>query len=96
MVVIEGVYRVLNNMVQKFNQCFYFYLFVDGVRAHFISIALFMPPLILMIVTLTIRAACCWYGPDAIADADADADARVNLKILTSLPFFPKWLASKL
>jgi hypothetical protein len=30
MSMVEAIFKVFNNMSQKFNQCFYFYLFVDG------------------------------------------------------------------
>jgi len=60
--LVEGVFRVLNNLVQKFNQCFYFYLHVDGARSHYLPFTVYIVPLLACCIVLILRALCIWYG----------------------------------
>lgn len=75
--LVEGVFRVLNNLVQKFNQCYYFYLHVDGARSHYLPFTVYIGPLLAGCVVLILRALCNWYGyvPAGEGDADCGADA---------------------
>eukprot|EP00039_Didymoeca_costata_P013155 m.195654 g.195654 ORF g.195654 m.195654 type:complete len:678 (-) comp15692_c0_seq6:2151-4184(-) len=78
-IFIEGIYRVLNNLVQKFNQCFYFYLFVDGKKSQFIPLSVFLAPILIMILPLALRALCCWYGDNSWSESgqsDCDKDVK--------------------
>lgn len=51
--IIEGVFRSLNNLLEKFHQSFFFYLLPCTYR--YISIGLYMPPLALMAAAALIQ-----------------------------------------
>jgi glycosylphosphatidylinositol transamidase len=51
--VVEGVFRSLNNLLERFHQSFFFYLLPSTDR--YVSIGLYMPPFGLMALPLVIK-----------------------------------------
>ena len=51
--MVEGVFRSLNNLLERFHQSFFFYLLPSTDR--YVSIGLYMPPFALMVVAGVIK-----------------------------------------
>ena len=51
--VVEGVFRSLNNLLERFHQSFFFYLLPSTDR--YVSIGLYMPPFALMAIAGVIK-----------------------------------------
>lgn len=56
--IIESIVRSLNNLLERFHQSFFFYLLASTER--YISIGVYMRPLVLIIGGLFIKALCMW------------------------------------
>ncbi|KDR22254.1 glycosylphosphatidylinositol anchor attachment 1 protein [Zootermopsis nevadensis] len=56
--VLEGLFRSLNNLLERFHQSYFFYLLPAADR--FISIGMYMPPLGLICAGLVIKAFALW------------------------------------
>lgn len=56
--VLEGLFRSLNNLLERFHQSFFFYLLPDTDR--YISIGLYMPCLVMLAGALIIKAFTLW------------------------------------
>ncbi|KAK7114135.1 glycosylphosphatidylinositol anchor attachment 1 protein-like isoform X2 [Littorina saxatilis] len=56
--VVEGVFRSLNNLLERFHQSFFFYILPSTDR--YISIGLYMPPFALMVVAGVLKALALW------------------------------------
>ncbi|XP_059470243.1 glycosylphosphatidylinositol anchor attachment 1 protein [Neocloeon triangulifer] len=56
--IMEGVFRSLNNLLERFHQSFFFYLLPSNNR--YISIGLYMPCICLLAGSLLIRAFAMW------------------------------------
>ncbi|EFA06039.1 glycosylphosphatidylinositol anchor attachment 1 protein [Tribolium castaneum] len=56
--IIEGIFRSLNNLLERFHQSFFFYLLPSSER--FISIGLYMPAICLIAGALFIKACANW------------------------------------
>ncbi|KAG7188931.1 hypothetical protein KM043_008532 [Ampulex compressa] len=56
--VVESIVRSLNNLLERFHQSYFFYLLASTDR--YISIGLYMRPLVLMIACLFIKAFTIW------------------------------------
>ncbi|KAK9511283.1 hypothetical protein O3M35_005864 [Rhynocoris fuscipes] len=52
--VVEGIFRSINNLLERFHQSYFFYLLTDTDR--FVSIGLYMPCIGMMVGALLIRA----------------------------------------
>lgn len=75
LLVTEGLFRVLNNLSQKFNQCFYFYLIVNFVNAEFVPLGTYMIPVALLLGSLLLGSACRWfYAGRFVRNAETDAE----------------------
>ncbi|VVC40320.1 Hypothetical protein CINCED_3A025613 [Cinara cedri] len=56
--VIEGMFRSLNNLLERFHQSFFFYLLPSTDR--YVSIGLYMPCLVLLVSALFLKAFSAW------------------------------------
>jgi glycosylphosphatidylinositol transamidase len=56
--IIEGIFRSLNNLLERFHQSYFFYLLPSSER--FISIGLYMPAICLIAGALFIKACANW------------------------------------
>ncbi|XP_066253687.1 glycosylphosphatidylinositol anchor attachment 1 protein [Euwallacea similis] len=56
--VIEGIFRSMNNLLERFHQSFFFYILPSYDR--YISIGLYMPALCMIAATLIIKACAKW------------------------------------
>ncbi|KAF6017661.1 GPAA1 [Bugula neritina] len=56
--LVEGVFRSINNLLEKFHQSFFFYLMPCTYR--YISIGLYIPPFALMVAASLIQAIMLW------------------------------------
>ncbi|XP_030754522.1 glycosylphosphatidylinositol anchor attachment 1 protein [Sitophilus oryzae] len=56
--VIEGIFRSMNNLLERFHQSFFFYLLPSPDR--YISIGLYMPAICLIAAALIIKACAKW------------------------------------
>ena len=79
--IIEGTFRSLNNLLERFHQSFFFYLLPAGGR--YVSIGLYMPMFGLLAAALPLTAVALWFSlvaPDpAPAPGEAAADAAPRL-----------------
>lgn len=78
--VLEGLFRSLNNLLERFHQSYFFYLLPATDR--FISIGMYMPPLGLICGALIIKAFALWLkmqeDPSKILPAEKEAAAEVT------------------
>ena len=56
--VIEGIYRSLNNLLERFHQSFFFYLLPE--TRHYVSIGLYMPPFCCLLLGPMLSAIVHW------------------------------------
>uniref|UniRef100_A0A8D8VZ26 Glycosylphosphatidylinositol anchor attachment 1 protein n=1 Tax=Cacopsylla melanoneura TaxID=428564 RepID=A0A8D8VZ26_9HEMI len=56
--VIEGVFRSMNNLLERFHQSYFFYLMPASDR--FVSISYYMPVLALLVSTVLLKAYSAW------------------------------------
>jgi len=56
--VVEGIFRSLNNLLERFHQSFFFYLLPATDR--YVSIGLYMPPFGLLAAPVLIKAVALW------------------------------------
>jgi len=57
--IVEGVFRSLNNLLERFHQSFFFYILCSGSR--YISIGMYMPMLGLLAIGFLISALGIWF-----------------------------------
>ncbi|XP_028391270.1 glycosylphosphatidylinositol anchor attachment 1 protein-like [Dendronephthya gigantea] len=55
---LEGMFRSLNNLLERFHQSFFFYLLPS--TSHYVSIGLYMPPLGCLMIGPILAAMACW------------------------------------
>ncbi|XP_013418451.1 glycosylphosphatidylinositol anchor attachment 1 protein isoform X1 [Lingula anatina] len=55
---VEGIFRSLNNLLERFHQSFFFYLLPSTSR--YVSIGLYMPPFAIMVAGSLIKAVAMW------------------------------------
>uniref|UniRef100_A0A3P8S228 GPI-anchor transamidase component GPAA1 n=1 Tax=Amphiprion percula TaxID=161767 RepID=A0A3P8S228_AMPPE len=84
--LLEGMYRKLNNLLERLHQSYFFYLMPS--LSHFVSIGYYMPAFGLLAVILLLRALDLWVQlatpPPTTEDGIADIDPGV-LSVLTPL-----------
>ncbi|XP_019629452.1 PREDICTED: glycosylphosphatidylinositol anchor attachment 1 protein-like [Branchiostoma belcheri] len=56
--VLEGVFRSLNNLLERFHQSFFFYLLPASDR--YVSIGMYMPPFGLILLVTALKAIALW------------------------------------
>ncbi|XP_059141219.1 glycosylphosphatidylinositol anchor attachment 1 protein-like [Physella acuta] len=61
--IIEGIFRSLNNLLERFHQSFFFYLLPSTSR--YVSIGMYMPPFGLMALAGLIKGIALWVGSDS-------------------------------
>ncbi|CAE1241658.1 GAA1 [Acanthosepion pharaonis] len=66
--IVEGIFRSLNNLLERFHQSFFFYIMPATNR--YISIGLYMPPFSLMAAAGLIKAIAMWIGPEKSAQEE--------------------------
>lgn len=87
--LLEGMYRKLNNLLERLHQSYFFYLMPS--LSHFVSIGCYMPAFGLLAVILLLRALDLWVqlatppvrAEDGIADVDQSSPGV--LSVLTPL-----------
>ncbi|KAF3699415.1 Glycosylphosphatidylinositol anchor attachment 1 protein [Channa argus] len=88
--LLEGMYRKLNNLLERLHQSYFFYLMPS--LSHFVSIGYYMPAFGLLAVILLLRALDLWVqlvtppprSEDGIAEVDQQSSPGV-LSVLTPL-----------
>uniref|UniRef100_A0A7N8X8I1 GPI-anchor transamidase component GPAA1 n=1 Tax=Mastacembelus armatus TaxID=205130 RepID=A0A7N8X8I1_9TELE len=86
--LLEGMYRKLNNLLERLHQSYFFYLMPS--LSHFVSIGYYMPAFGLLAVILLLRALDLWVQlatPPQTEDgvADIDQSSPGVLSVLTPL-----------
>uniref|UniRef100_H3CSX6 GPI-anchor transamidase component GPAA1 n=1 Tax=Tetraodon nigroviridis TaxID=99883 RepID=H3CSX6_TETNG len=93
--LLEGMYRKLNNLLERLHQSYFFYLLPS--LSHFVSIGYYMPAFGLLTVILLLRALDLWVQlsapvvrtEDGVADAEQSAPRQASspgiLSVLTPL-----------
>lgn len=66
--IVEGIFRSLNNLLERFHQSFFFYIMPATNR--YISIGLYMPPFSLMAAAGLIKAIAMWIGPEKSSEEE--------------------------
>ncbi|XP_071948996.1 glycosylphosphatidylinositol anchor attachment 1 protein-like [Antedon mediterranea] len=86
--VLEGIFRSLNNLLERFHQSFFFY-FLAGTH-RYISIGLYMPPFGLVIVPSILHGLAMWIacGDSLDEESKQEEDSKESkLYIRKSRPF---------
>lgn len=85
--LLEGMFRKLNNLLERLHQSYFFYLMPS--LSHFVSIGYYMPAFGLLAVILLLRALDLWVqlvNPPAIAaDGVADIEQQSSPGVLSVL-----------
>lgn len=79
--IIEGIFRSLNNLLERFHQSFFFYVLVSSDR--FISIGDYMPSLGLMAGSLLIKAFIIWLKITQKDEENKSKTSDKNFNFLT-------------
>lgn len=60
--MVEGLFRVLNNMTQRFNQCYYFYIFTGGGKSglRFVPLEAYIVPVLAFLSALVVGGIAHW------------------------------------
>lgn len=75
--VLEGVFRSLNNLLERFHQSFFFYLLPSTDR--YVSIGLYMPPFGLLVLSIAIKAIALWLSAGIFAKAEQEEEQEEGL-----------------
>ena len=76
--IIEGIFRSLNNLLERFHQSFFFYLLPSSSR--YVSIGMYMPAFGFLGGSLVITAIGLWF--DCISEEQASRTEEHNKKVL--------------
>ncbi|XP_074644324.1 GPI-anchor transamidase component GPAA1-like isoform X2 [Tubulanus polymorphus] len=76
--VIEGIFRGLNNLLERFHQSFFFYLLPATHR--YVSIGNYMPPFGVMALGLLLKALSLWLNDESKDEVDDQAGGDTNIK----------------
>lgn len=76
--VVEGVFRSLNNLLERFHQSFFFYLLPSTDR--YVSIGLYMPPFGLLVLPVAIKAIALWLSAGVLSKVDQGPNAVDSVK----------------
>ncbi|XP_051944432.1 glycosylphosphatidylinositol anchor attachment 1 protein isoform X1 [Hippocampus zosterae] len=82
--LLEGMYRKLNNLLERLHQSFFFYLLPS--LSHFVSISYYMPAFGLLTVILLLRALYLWVelsAPPATEDGVANVEQQSSSGVLS-------------
>ncbi|CAH8581964.1 unnamed protein product [Dicrocoelium dendriticum] len=61
--LIEGILRSLNNLQERMHQSFWYYLLPNPMR--YVSIGVYMPPVLILIGSLLLKVISFWWIPDS-------------------------------
>lgn len=73
--IIEGTFRSLNNLLERFHQSFFFYILPGTKR--YVSIGMYMPPFGLMAAAGLIAGIALWLNPEE-EEKDSKSEAESN------------------
>ncbi len=79
--LMEGIFRSLNNLLERFHQSFFFYLLPSSSR--YVSIGMYMPAFGFLAGSLLIRALGLWY--ECITEINAE-DSSEHIQVLSKNP----------
>jgi len=71
--VIEGVFRSLNNLLERFHQSFFFYILPSVER--YASIGVYMPPFGILALPVLVKALSLWLSCHTVARDSSSEDA---------------------
>jgi len=74
--VIEGVFRSLNNLLERFHQSFFFYILPSVER--YASIGVYMPPFGILALPIAVKALSLWLSCSAVAHESSSANVMLN------------------
>ncbi|XP_072387692.1 glycosylphosphatidylinositol anchor attachment 1 protein [Diabrotica undecimpunctata] len=77
--VIEGIFRSLNNLLERFHQSFFFYLLPSSER--YISISLYIPSVCLMAGTMFIKACARWFNLQKSPEEEKKANPKSVVRV---------------
>ncbi|KAI8580554.1 hypothetical protein K450DRAFT_236175 [Umbelopsis ramanniana AG] len=60
-ILVESTFRSLNNLLEHLHQSFFFYFLTNAER--YVSIGMYMPPVILFACCLVLQSLVLWYSP---------------------------------
>lgn len=84
--LLEGMYRKLNNLLERLHQSYFFYLMPS--LSHFVSIGYYMPAFGLLAVILLLRAMELWVQlstPPARSEDDSQSEKEPSTGVLSVL-----------
>ncbi|ORY05097.1 Gaa1-domain-containing protein [Basidiobolus meristosporus CBS 931.73] len=83
-ILIESTLRSINNLLEHFHQSFFFYLLPDASR--YVSIALYIPPVICIAVGLLLISLKLWFSfDDSVAEVELVEDVNHEGKDVKSI-----------
>ncbi|CAH8609095.1 unnamed protein product [Schistosoma curassoni] len=84
--LLEGILRSVNNLQERFHQSFWYYFLPNPYR--YISIGVYMPPVLIMILSLLLKPVLFWIllnQSDSDNNNDDDDQMMMNKKIDSSI-----------
>ncbi|CAH8609410.1 unnamed protein product [Schistosoma bovis] len=84
--LLEGILRSINNLQERFHQSFWYYFLPNPYR--YISIGVYMPPVLIMILSLLLKPVLFWMllnQSDSDNNNDDDDQMMMNKKIDSSI-----------
>ncbi|KAK2187644.1 hypothetical protein NP493_159g04034 [Ridgeia piscesae] len=76
--VVEGIFRSLNNLLERFHQSFFFYLLPATNR--YVSIGLYMPPFAVLALPVLFKAVALWISVSLDASSQASEETETEGK----------------
>lgn len=83
---LEGMFRSLNSLLEKFHQSFFFYLLPSTSR--YISIGLYMPPLGCVMIGPIFAAISCWIS--SVQDKGMLQSGQMSRNVFRDYLTFPQ------
>lgn len=77
--IIEGIFRSLNNLLERFHQSFFFYLLPSSDR--YISISLYIPSVCLIAGTMFIKACARWFKLQETMEEDKRSNSKRTVRV---------------
>jgi len=74
--VVEGVFRSLNNLLERFHQSFFFYILPSAER--YVSIGVYMPPFGILALPIVIKALSLWLCCHVVVHESRVEDDTLN------------------
>lgn len=86
--ILEGVFRSLNNLLERFHQSFFFYLLAS--TKEYVSIGMYMPGFGCLAGSLLVKALGLWY--QCLSEVNPDKKREILSKSPNVVSVFPGWL----